>query len=244
MALAAAKRLEDEVQRLAYRVAELEADRVALKNRAGGGRGVRRGREGVAAVARHPVAARPRGPEVVSDDAELERLRVEARRLRDLVRALSAALARAAAALPPEAALALARGGDADTEPPFRLEHWNETIEMTRADVAPGARAPLEAPPPAGEPLDLPGSAAGDARRPLLEPLGSDAPLPRDPEGAHGPRARRGPRRGQRLDGRDARASSRNSRGSASSRTRRTSVTCAGTTPGSRPRRRIPTSSS
>jgi predicted nucleic acid-binding Zn-ribbon protein len=33
MALAAAKRLEDEVQRLSYRVAELEADRVALKNR-------------------------------------------------------------------------------------------------------------------------------------------------------------------------------------------------------------------
>jgi hypothetical protein len=34
MALAAAKRLADEVQRLAYRVAELEADRVALRNRA------------------------------------------------------------------------------------------------------------------------------------------------------------------------------------------------------------------
>jgi hypothetical protein len=33
MALAAAKRLEDEVQRLAYRVAELEAGRVTLKNR-------------------------------------------------------------------------------------------------------------------------------------------------------------------------------------------------------------------
>lgn len=33
MALAAVKRLEDEVQRLQYRVAELEADRVALKNR-------------------------------------------------------------------------------------------------------------------------------------------------------------------------------------------------------------------
>jgi peptidoglycan hydrolase CwlO-like protein len=33
MVLAAAKRLEDEVQRLSYRVAELEADRVALKNR-------------------------------------------------------------------------------------------------------------------------------------------------------------------------------------------------------------------
>ena len=34
MALAAAKRLEDEVRRLAYRVAELEAGGVALKNRA------------------------------------------------------------------------------------------------------------------------------------------------------------------------------------------------------------------
>ena len=33
MALAAVGRLEDEVQRLAYRVAELETDRVALKNR-------------------------------------------------------------------------------------------------------------------------------------------------------------------------------------------------------------------
>lgn len=34
MALAAARRLEDEVKRLAYRVAELEAGRVAQKNRA------------------------------------------------------------------------------------------------------------------------------------------------------------------------------------------------------------------
>ena len=33
MARAAASRLEDENRRLAYRVAELEADRVALKNR-------------------------------------------------------------------------------------------------------------------------------------------------------------------------------------------------------------------
>jgi predicted nucleic acid-binding Zn-ribbon protein len=33
MALAVASRLEEEVRRLAYRVAELEADRVALKNR-------------------------------------------------------------------------------------------------------------------------------------------------------------------------------------------------------------------
>ena len=34
IALAAARRLEDEVKRLKYRVAELEAGRVALKNRA------------------------------------------------------------------------------------------------------------------------------------------------------------------------------------------------------------------
>jgi ABC-type thiamine transport system ATPase subunit len=33
MALAASSRLEEEVRRLAYRVAELEAGRVALKNR-------------------------------------------------------------------------------------------------------------------------------------------------------------------------------------------------------------------
>jgi len=33
MALAAAKRLDEEVRRLSYRVAELEADRVALKGR-------------------------------------------------------------------------------------------------------------------------------------------------------------------------------------------------------------------
>ncbi len=73
----------------------------------------------------------------MSADAELERLRAEAAELRDLVRALSAALARTAAALPPEAAIALARGGDAGAEPPLRLEYWNETTEMSSADVAP-----------------------------------------------------------------------------------------------------------
>ena len=73
----------------------------------------------------------------MSDAAELERLRKEATELRDLVRALSAALVRATAALPPEAALALGRGGDAGAEPPFGLENWDESIEMTRADVAP-----------------------------------------------------------------------------------------------------------
>ena len=72
----------------------------------------------------------------MSEDAELERLRKEAAELRDLVRELSAALARTVDALPPDAALALARGGEAGLDPPFRLEHWNETIEMTHADVA------------------------------------------------------------------------------------------------------------
>jgi hypothetical protein len=73
---------------------------------------------------------------VVSDRDELERLRTEVAELRALVRTLSADLARAAAALPADAALAFARGGDGDVEPPLRLEGWTETIEMTRADVA------------------------------------------------------------------------------------------------------------
>jgi len=71
----------------------------------------------------------------VSGEAELERLRKEAAELRALVRELSAQSAAAIAALPLDAALALARGGDASLDPPFRLEHWQETIEMTRADV-------------------------------------------------------------------------------------------------------------
>ena len=70
--------LEDEVKRLTYRVAELEAGRVALRNRTEEAEAYVAAVKGVAAVARHPVAARPRGPEVVSDDAELERLRKEA----------------------------------------------------------------------------------------------------------------------------------------------------------------------
>jgi len=73
---------------------------------------------------------------MVSDDGELERLRREAAELRALVRELSARQAAAVSALPLEAALALAKGGEAGLDPPFRLEHWNETIEMTRADVA------------------------------------------------------------------------------------------------------------
>lgn len=72
----------------------------------------------------------------MSEDVELLRLRKEAAGLRDLVRELSAALVRATAALPLEAALAAARGGDVEPDPPLKLENWEETIEMTRADVA------------------------------------------------------------------------------------------------------------
>ena len=72
----------------------------------------------------------------MSDAGEMERLRREAAELRALVRELSARQAAAVSALPLEVALALAKGGEAGLEPPFRLEHWNETIEMTRADVA------------------------------------------------------------------------------------------------------------
>jgi hypothetical protein len=68
---------------------------------------------------------------------ELERLRREAAELRALARELSATLAQAVAALPLDAALALARGEGAGSEPPLGLEHWTESIEVTRADVAP-----------------------------------------------------------------------------------------------------------
>jgi hypothetical protein len=74
--------------------------------------------------------------EEVSEDVELLRLRKEAAGLRDLVRELSAALARAVSGMPLEGALAAARSGDADPDPPLNLESWRETIEMTRADVA------------------------------------------------------------------------------------------------------------
>jgi hypothetical protein len=74
---------------------------------------------------------------VVSESDELERLRKEAADLRALVRELSARQAAAVAALPLEAALALAKGGDAGADAPYPLGHWNETIEMTRANVAP-----------------------------------------------------------------------------------------------------------
>lgn len=72
----------------------------------------------------------------MSEDAELERLRKEAAELRDLVRDLSAALSRAAASLPLDAALALARGANPGLDAPLVLEPWRESIEVTRADVA------------------------------------------------------------------------------------------------------------
>jgi hypothetical protein len=74
---------------------------------------------------------------MVNDEGELERLRKEAAELRALVRGLSARQAAAVATLPLAAALALAKGGDAGADAPYPLEPWNETIEMTRADVAP-----------------------------------------------------------------------------------------------------------
>ena len=73
----------------------------------------------------------------MSDADELERLRQEAAELRALVRELSARQAAAVSALPLPAALALARGGDAGADGPYPLGPWNETIEMTRSDVAP-----------------------------------------------------------------------------------------------------------
>ncbi len=56
--------------------------------------------------------------------------------MRDLVRELSAALGRVMKMLPPESALALARGEEADARPPLVLEGLHETVETTRADVA------------------------------------------------------------------------------------------------------------
>lgn len=75
-----------------------------------------------------------------TDAAEIERLRREAAELRALARELSARLSSAVAALPLDAALALARGGEAAGTDAFHLENWNETIEITPADV----RAELE----------------------------------------------------------------------------------------------------
>jgi hypothetical protein len=74
---------------------------------------------------------------MVSDEGEMERLRKETAELRALVRELSARQAAAVATLPLAAALALAKGGGAGADAPYPLEPWNETIEMTRSDVAP-----------------------------------------------------------------------------------------------------------
>ena len=74
---------------------------------------------------------------MVSDEGEMERLRKEAAELRALVREMSARQAAAVSTLPLSSALALAKGGDAGAEAPYPLEPWSETIEMTRADVAP-----------------------------------------------------------------------------------------------------------
>ncbi len=153
MALAAASRLEDEVKRLAYRVAELEADRVALKNRSGGGRGVRRGREGSRAVARHPVAPRPRGPEVVSD---AERARAPARPKRPAAarpRARGSRRPRAGAAALP-ARCSRSRSPSAATPaptPPLPPGALARDDRPDTRDVATEMRAPLEAPPARGE---------------------------------------------------------------------------------------------
>lgn len=71
----------------------------------------------------------------MSEADELERLRKEAAELRALVRELSATLVRTVDSLPLGAALALAKRGEADLEPPSRLEHWNESSELTRVNV-------------------------------------------------------------------------------------------------------------
>ena len=70
-------------------------------------------------------------------DSEVEKLRREAEELRALVRTLSARLAALVAVLPPDAALALARGESEEAAGPLRLTQWHETIEVTRADIAP-----------------------------------------------------------------------------------------------------------
>lgn len=69
-------------------------------------------------------------------DSEVEKLRREAGELRALVRALSARLAALVATLPPDTAVALARGESEEGSGPFRLAEWHETIEVTRADIA------------------------------------------------------------------------------------------------------------
>jgi hypothetical protein len=70
-------------------------------------------------------------------DSDVEKLRREAEELRALMRALSARLAVLVASLPRDMAVALARGESEGTGGPFRLTEWHETIEVTRADIAP-----------------------------------------------------------------------------------------------------------
>ena len=70
-------------------------------------------------------------------DSDVEKLRREAEELRALVRALSARLAALVAVLPPDVAVALARGENEGAGGPFRLTEWHETIDVTHADIAP-----------------------------------------------------------------------------------------------------------
>ena len=70
-------------------------------------------------------------------DSDVEKLRREAEELRALVRALSARLVALVAVLPPDVAVALSRGESEGESGPFRLTGWHETIEVTRADIAP-----------------------------------------------------------------------------------------------------------
>lgn len=77
---------------------------------------------------------------MVEADGGLTPLEWEVLELRTLVRALSERLGALVAVLPRDAALALARGENAEGGaggPPFRLTGWHETIEVTRADIAP-----------------------------------------------------------------------------------------------------------
>lgn len=71
----------------------------------------------------------------MTDAEELERLRAETVALRALVRELSARCAATVATLPLDAALAVARGCEPGSAAPFRLDHWQESIDLARTDV-------------------------------------------------------------------------------------------------------------
>lgn len=76
---------------------------------------------------------------MVETDGALTPLEREVLELRALARALSGRLAALVAVLPRDAALALARGENAEGAaggPPFRLTEWHETIDVTRAEIA------------------------------------------------------------------------------------------------------------